>query len=59
MFSIYLYLVLILIIIVILYLTHDQFIISIKEKKELLETQTIPIVKSDNLCFVPSKDQQI
>ena len=59
MFSIYLYLVLILIIIVILYLTHDQIIISIKDKKVRLETQTIPVVRSDKFYFVPSKDQQI
>jgi hypothetical protein len=58
MFSVYLYLVLMAIILVILYLTHDQILLSIKEKKRKINNQTLPIVKCDNYYFSQSKDQK-
>ena len=58
MFGVYLYLVLMLIILVILYLTHDQIVLSIKEKKRRISNLTLPAVKCENYYFSPSEDQQ-
>ena len=58
MFSVYLYFVLMLIILIILYLTHDQIVLSLREKKRRLETETLPVVKCDNYYFSLSKDQK-
>jgi len=58
MFNVYLYLVLMAIILVILYLTHDQIVLSIKNNKKRIETQTLPIVKCENYYFSPSLDQK-
>tara|TARA_B100000886_G_scaffold106147_1_gene70773 strand:- start:280 stop:480 length:201 start_codon:yes stop_codon:yes gene_type:complete len=58
MFSVYLYFVLILIILIILYLTHDQIVLSLKERKKRMETETLPVVKCENYYFSLSKDQK-
>lgn len=58
MFSVYLYFVLMLIILIILYLTHDQIVLSLREKKRRLETETLPVVKCDNYYFSLSEDQK-
>ena len=58
MFSVYLYSVLMLIILVILYLTHNQIVLSINERKKIMETATLPVVKCENYYFSKSKDQK-